>query len=248
MERPPYWKKGNIHLYDSLGSSNSFLKDNLKYFQPFDVVWVLNQWAGRGKYAKHWYGHKGESLTFSLLLPNILANSSIFALTQVAALFVCQTLDDLGINNSIKFPNDILINHKKMGGILTESCFYFKEKFLILGIGLNVNFKKKTGETIEQNFTSLHQHLDELSLESFFQKILTNCEIYLKIWERSKFADLKEKWIFKSNILNKYVNISVKGALEFKKVKVISINDEGDLMVSYGNNDERVISSHSFLL
>ncbi len=247
IKNPSYWNWGNIYQFASLASSNTFLKKNLDNFNPYDIIWVLHQWAGKGKYSNKWYGHKNESLTFSIVLNDFLKNYSTFALTQIVALAVSQALEHWQIISSIKFPNDILINNQKVAGILTESCHSKEQKkFFIVGIGINVNFQKKSQEVIEQNFTSVNQYsLHSIGLEELLEKILGQIKIHLQSWEKSQFNDFIEKWKFKNTMLNKYVKITVRDSVlpKFELVKVISIDRNCDLVVLSKNSEAKKISS-----
>ena len=96
------------------------------------------QTSGRGQYGKKWVSQKGNLfVSFFYELKNI--NLSISKLTKVNCLLVKKLLANYYKKNiTIKKPNDLLINNKKISGILQEIVSIFNKKFLIIGIGINI--------------------------------------------------------------------------------------------------------------
>ncbi len=88
--------------------------------------------AGKGRKGRAWSSAKGRSLTFSLLLRPAVRKEG---LTALLALAVARALGDLLEGLAIKWPNDIFLNGKKLGGILAES----RDDFVVIGLGLDVN-------------------------------------------------------------------------------------------------------------
>ena len=107
---------------------------NFKY----GMVISDTQTMGRGKYGKKWISHKGNLfVSFFYELKNI--NLSISRLTKINCLLVKKLLKNYYKKNiTIKKPNDLLINKKKICGILQEIVSIFNKKFLIIGIGINI--------------------------------------------------------------------------------------------------------------
>jgi BirA family transcriptional regulator, biotin operon repressor / biotin---[acetyl-CoA-carboxylase] ligase len=109
--------------------------------QHGDLIWTKKQTKGRGKQARLWYSDD-QSLTFSIFYNE---NNNIIANINNISIYLGQILKDI-LNNIfevdilLEWPNDLILNGKKLGGILSESIFYGnKLKYLIVGIGLNIN-------------------------------------------------------------------------------------------------------------
>ncbi len=104
-------------------------------------VFTEHQRKGRGRLGRHWTSPKGRNLLFSVLLRPKLAPAEASKITLTAAVSVARTIESVtGKAPGIKWPNDVQIGGRKVCGILTEmSAELDRVKFVVLGIGLNVN-------------------------------------------------------------------------------------------------------------
>jgi BirA family transcriptional regulator, biotin operon repressor / biotin---[acetyl-CoA-carboxylase] ligase len=129
---------------DEVDSTNNFLQQlilNNKNEIEGLVVVAKNQYSGKGLGSNSWQSEKNKNLTFSILLKlNILIKNQ-FIISKVISLGVLDFLNDLGINDvKIKWPNDIYVADKKIGGILIENSVRNNKIYnSIVGVGLNVN-------------------------------------------------------------------------------------------------------------
>ena len=109
------------------------------------VVWADYQTRGRGRFKRKWVSPKGKDLLLSILLRPKVKNCQASMVTFVAARAVRDVLKrQFDIPATIKKPNDVVVNGKKICGILTEASAYPNSlTHLIVGIGINVNSKKR---------------------------------------------------------------------------------------------------------
>ncbi len=135
-----------ILQYDKLDSTNdqaiAFAKDGAA---DGTVVVADFQTKGRGQFERTWISPRGKGLLFSILLrPKLNANEAPI-LTQVAAEAVAEMLKDkFNLPATIKKPNDVLVQRKKIAGILTESSTVGNQlEYVVIGIGLNVTSNAK---------------------------------------------------------------------------------------------------------
>ena len=138
------------------------------------VVTADFQSAGRGRFQRQWVSPDKKGLLVSFAFKSPHPES----LTQLFALSVCSVLEHLGFNPQIKWPNDIILNHKKMGGILAE----VEGNYSIVGIGLNINHEEIDLE-INRPATSLKietekEYFVEEILDALTKTILHDLEIY----------------------------------------------------------------------
>ena len=136
----------NIIKLDAINSTNDYLKMLLQrqFVENFTVVTAENQTNGRGQMGSEWSVEEGKNLTFSVLVKDLLLEvNAIFHLNVAVAISVIEALSFFEIKDlSIKWPNDILAEGKKIGGILIENSIKTDgEIFSIVGIGVNVNQK-----------------------------------------------------------------------------------------------------------
>ena len=131
---------------NAIPSTNDYLKKRYKSGKVFDgeLVWTENQTSGRGQRNKKWISEPFTCLTFSIYkqFNHLLINP--FKLNAVVCLAIINALEKLSIPELlIKWPNDILSENKKIGGVLIENFFYkSKIKASIIGVGLNLNQDK----------------------------------------------------------------------------------------------------------
>jgi BirA family transcriptional regulator, biotin operon repressor / biotin---[acetyl-CoA-carboxylase] ligase len=134
-----------IHRYDTVNSTNDMAFIHaLKGAKEGAVFWARAQTKGRGRQGRRWISHKDKGVYFSIILrPDILVTEAP-RITLLIAAAICKALRDFsGRQFLIKWPNDIVINDKKIGGILTEMDGEAdRVKFLIVGVGIDTNFTR----------------------------------------------------------------------------------------------------------
>jgi BirA family biotin operon repressor/biotin-[acetyl-CoA-carboxylase] ligase len=129
---------------DAIDSTNDFLKrlSGQQSLENFTVVTAENQTHGKGQMGSKWDSETGKNLMFSVLVNKVFNNiSEIFDLNVAVAVALISTLEKYNIPNlSIKWPNDILSDNKKLAGILIENTIKNNREITsIIGVGLNVN-------------------------------------------------------------------------------------------------------------
>jgi BirA family biotin operon repressor/biotin-[acetyl-CoA-carboxylase] ligase len=182
------------------------------------VVIAETQTKGRGRLGRSWSSPKYKGIYISLILrPKILPNASSI-LTLLAAVSVCEAIQEItALEARIKWPNDILIHNKKLGGILTElNAEMDSVRFVAIGIGINVNNEHKA---IPEGATSLkEQKKENVNRIALLQDILRKIEANYLLFQRRTGKEL---------IINKWRNYNITLG---KKVKVAcqSIHLEGE--------------------
>lgn len=169
---------------NAIGSTNDFLKElySTQSLEDYTIVVVENQTGGKGQRGNLWNVEPHKNLTFSLLLKKaLLPETSIFDLNIAISLSIIQTLEKINIPQlSIKWPNDILAEGKKIAGILIENIFSSRENVSsIIGIGINVNqtdFKDLPKASSLQNATGIIYDKDIL-LSELREQIILNYEL-----------------------------------------------------------------------
>lgn len=129
---------------DAIDSTNEYLKQLSKEsdLDNYTIVLAKEQTQGKGQMGSKWLSEKDKNLTMSILLKDVLLNNTeLFTLNIVVSLAVINVLKDINIPNvSIKWPNDIMSDSKKLAGILIENSLKLDRKVIaVVGIGLNLN-------------------------------------------------------------------------------------------------------------
>lgn len=181
---------------DNVNSTNSYLSENRNNASFFEgIVVVANtQSKGRGQGENLWHSNNGDNLLFSVLLQPKCDLIYQFYLNQFIATAICQTLNHFGLNCEIKWPNDILVNNKKIAGILIENKI--KGRTLhssIVGIGLNINQSDFPDEIINPTSMKLllNKSIDkEIVLNTLIVQIEKN---YFK-FKRNEFDSIDKSY------------------------------------------------------
>jgi BirA family biotin operon repressor/biotin-[acetyl-CoA-carboxylase] ligase len=165
-------------------STNIYLKtlSEEQVLPEATIVVTGNQTAGRGQRGNSWESESGKNLTFSMLLyPDFLPLKQNFLLSEVIALGIKETLDAYSQAITIKWPNDIYCNEKKICGILIENEL-MENRFSksVVGIGLNVN--QEIFSSNAPNPISLKQIIEkETELKPLLETMV--CKILLRYEE-----------------------------------------------------------------
>ncbi|WP_103327576.1 biotin--[acetyl-CoA-carboxylase] ligase [Bacteroidetes bacterium endosymbiont of Geopemphigus sp.] len=130
---------------DTIDSTQDYLKKSQLHNSPYEwtVAWALKQTKGRGTYGNHWQGEKAKNLTFSFSFRTHLSARKNFLLNICISNGLHKRLSLEGEGFSIKWPNDLLLNGRKIAGILIENQIskgYIQHS--VIGTGLNVHQEK----------------------------------------------------------------------------------------------------------
>jgi len=219
-----------IYYFDVLASTMDVaMQLGIKGAPEGALVLAESQTKGKGRLGRSWFSPKYKGIYLSLLLkPKILpAGASI--LTLLAAVSICEAIKEItGLDARIKWPNDILIGHKKLGGILTELSAEMDEiNFVIIGIGLNVNNDKKT---LVSAATSLkEQKRENINRIYLLQEILRRIEANYLLFQEKGAQPIIEKWRDYGITLGRRVKVYCQE--EHIEGNAIDIDADGGLLV-----------------
>lgn len=233
--------------YEEVDSTNNKAKHISKNCPEGMVVLAESQTAGKGRLGRTWFSPKEKNIYMSLILKPNLQPQNVVKLTHIAAASVSKALEELNIENRIKWPNDILINGKKLCGILCEMILKKKEiHSIIVGIGINVNLEQSDIDSeIKDKTISIKMYNNEkIEREKIIAYIFNNFERYYN--ELKDYNTIKSTLdICKRNsaIINKYVEINKLGKKTIRKVKVLDITDDGELLIKNEKDEKEIIIS-----
>ena len=131
--------------FDELESTNEYAEYLVKKFRLKEscVITTDYQTKGQGTKNRIWYAEKNTSLLYSLLLYSEKPSINPKEMVLTAAKIIQKTLQKhFEIRTTIKYPNDIMLNNKKCGGILIKNIIQAKQCWSIIGIGININTRK----------------------------------------------------------------------------------------------------------
>lgn len=222
-------------------STNLYAKSNIENLADKSIVHAANQTAGRGRLQRTWVnlGEGNLFLTF-VLKPSNSFNEVYSNLTQYLSVVLCKILEEYGLKPQIKWPNDVLINGKKIAGILSETLMQGSLfKGLVLGIGVNLNTSEKDlASVIDKEATSLNLEISKpvdvnLFLDKLAEEFFADYDNFLQ----KGFELIKNDYISRTCFLDTEICVQV---FNDKKCGIAkAINDKGELVMS--NNQKEFV-------
>jgi BirA family transcriptional regulator, biotin operon repressor / biotin---[acetyl-CoA-carboxylase] ligase len=192
IHRPPF----TIHHFDSLGSTNDQLK-TMAGAPEFTCVVAGEQTAGRGRRERTWYSAPGDGLYLSVLfLPGSELFSKLPLTALLAAVAVAETLVERGVDGvDIKWPNDVMVNERKISGVLAEAVSAGSESMrVILGVGVNINHPSFPPELSETATSFAIETGERIAVEVFRDRLLEKIAQWHETWRRDEPAAIIDRW------------------------------------------------------
>jgi len=237
-------KTFNLIYFPEITSTNTHAIKNIADFEDRDVLMAEIQTEGRGRFDRKWVSDKPENIYISFVLkPNIKIgeDSPLNNISQYLSVKLCETLETYGVNSVIKWPNDVLINGKKIAGILAQTSIRGNSfQGLVLGIGVNLNFEKTDMQKIDRPATSLNLVLgkkidrDEF-LKSLLERFFEDYDEFLN----TGFDFIKHDYVKRAYFLGNTVTVNTYKS-EIKGIAK-KIADNGSLIIIPDNSSEEII-------
>jgi len=234
-----------IECFDIISSTNQYLLDAAREHHP-QKTWVCiadQQIIGRGRQARTWFSPPNVNIYFSLLCS--LKTAELSGLSIVIGIIIAEALQQYGIKNiSLKWPNDILCDHQKLGGILVETFpnTSADETFVVIGIGLNVNMIDPPLELITQPWTSLaqinHRSYDRNKIIGL---LIERCLVGLVQLKQNGLTSFTSLWHRYDELKNKMIFVEMGGQIIAGTAE--GITPEGYLLLRTGLNQLQTIIS-----
>lgn len=205
----------DIYRFGKIGSTNShLLKLGEEGFPEGTVVVADEQTAGRGRFGRNWEAEPQANLLFSLLLrPRFLEQDELFILTFAAAVSVVEAIEEVThLQPQLKWPNDVLLDGKKVAGILLETSFDSNRlSHVVLGIGLNVN-QREFSEAISNDAISLSLSAGKkYDRDELLFTILNDFSMIYESLQKRDFYSIMKKWRDSSIMYGKRISVNLAG-------------------------------------
>jgi BirA family biotin operon repressor/biotin-[acetyl-CoA-carboxylase] ligase len=235
-----FFGQGLIEIHDRIDSTNRRAMD-LGHAGASEgtVVLAENQTAGRGRYGRVWHSPPNANLYISVILRPDFGSPVPPLITLAAGLGAARGLSVVtGLNVGVKWPNDLILNKRKLAGILAElEPAGPHAPFVVLGIGVNVNIdKNQWPEDLAEKVISLKTALGrEVDRSSALAALLNELENeYLEL-KQGQTAALLDRYRQACVTLNTEVTVSIAD----KKITglAVDIDNQGRLMVRQSNGD-----------
>lgn len=230
---------GYVVHFDELDSTNKYAKEN--NLPPDGIVITSFQKEGKGRFGRKWIAGYDEDLTFSLVKKFRISVDNIHLINFYTSYILSKTLKKILTENNdshltLKWPNDILLNGKKICGILLEvSGLNEEEKKFIIGIGLNVN-KTEIPDEISHKATSLAKETKlKYEIENILIEFVRNFYANMHLIEgRGKLMSV---WKLNSELIGKKVRFLIVADSQEEEAEVLDIAEDGALKVKLANGE-----------
>ncbi len=227
-----------IHYYDDVKSTNDVLT-NLANKGASEGTTVIAecQTKGKGRLDRTWISPGGANLYISVLLRPHIAPGTAPMLTLLTSVALKEAITKTGVENSfIKWPNDIHINGKKVAGILTEmSADNEKVKFVIIGIGVNINMSRNNMNSefgsVSRIATSIQESIGkEIDRAMFASDLLLELETRYGVFKKRGRKHIVSAWETMWGGKDKAVKVSLVDGSSYEGI-ARGVNEAGHLLV-----------------
>ena len=182
-----------VRRVERCSSTNTVLLREAGLAAPVLLI-AAEQTAGRGRRGRRWHSAPGGGLTFSLARLVRRPARELAALALVAGVATARALRALGVQRAaLKWPNDLLVDGAKLGGILVETRSAVRETLAVFGIGINLRGGKELGRRLRRQVASLDQFapVDE---ERILGSIVTSLMAAIDAFEAEGFEPARGEW------------------------------------------------------
>ena len=229
-----------LHDMEEVGSTNDEVKKLSENITGEKVIIsAQRQMNGRGRRGHSWIGLDGN-LFFSQGLECEI--SSIGALVFISTISLWRSIQDLNplLDVQIKWPNDILVNDKKVSGMLLEKG---EGKYFIIGIGVNLKIAPKL-VNMPYPCSSLAEEGIITERMEFLKSYIQNFNSYYDIWQKQGFEPIRKEWLLhvkglKSAIIVHLDSEDLEGIFE-------GVDEQGSLLLTQGTKIKKIYAGDVF--
>ena len=224
-------KKYNLINLKTVKSTNLEIKKMISSNKNINNLCLSadNQTDGYGRRNAKWFSYKGN-IHLSILVKPKCSINEVNQLSFMTSITLGDTLKKIKSNINIKYkwPNDILLNKKKIAGVIIETSSFVnkKIKWVIIGIGLNIK-KSPNLNTKEFKITSLNKEKIYVRKDDFIDLFLQRFFRNYESWKKKGFNFIKKDWI--SNVYKKNNKIVVKYQNNYIKGKILDLLINGGI-------------------
>jgi BirA family biotin operon repressor/biotin-[acetyl-CoA-carboxylase] ligase len=223
-----------IHFFETDSTNTQAQQYALDGCQEGTVITAESQTKGRGRRSRDWYSPHGKGIYMSVILYPRISLKGLPRITLVAAVAAAEALQaSAGIRVEIKWPNDLLMNNKKICGILTELNSLGNEKnVVIVGIGINVNtpLEMFPADIADIATSILIETKQPPPRPVIIKSLIEHFDHYYEIFLHGGFNSILEKWKDYSNIIGRKINVNQTGGVHVTGT-VIDVDADGALLV-----------------
>jgi BirA family biotin operon repressor/biotin-[acetyl-CoA-carboxylase] ligase len=219
-----------VYYFETVNSTMDIAHDLAKRGEPEGTVVIAEfQTKARGRLKRRWFCWRYKGIYFSFILRPQIHPNQAFIFNLLSSVAVVEAIKEVSdIQTELKWPNDVILNGKKLAGILTEiEAEMEKVHFIIIGIGINVN---NNSQQLIEPAISLYEYKKEIiNRLELMRSLLIKLEEYYLLFKQKGASFILDRWRMYSGTLGRMVRV-----IQDKKVLVglaQDVDEEGNLLL-----------------
>lgn len=231
----------SVEVLESVDSTNDYAKKKAKELVDGSVIISLEQVKGKGRRGRSFHSGKGDGIYLSIILKPGFEPAKAPFITSIAGAALVNTFNKFNIQTKVKWPNDVLINGKKVAGILTEMSADMEFiEYIVLGVGINVSGLEFPSE-LKNIATSLKLEGYDVKKLSIIWQFIYEFELLYNLYLNENTSEVVNILRNNSSVLGKQINVHYMNEIE--SAIAVDINNQGALIIKTQEGEVKELSS-----
>ena len=231
----------SVEVLESVDSTNDYAKKKAKELVDGSVIISLEQVKGKGRRGRSFHSGKGDGIYLSIILKPGFEPTKAPFITSIAGAALVNTFNKFNIQTKIKWPNDVLINGKKVAGILTEMSADMEFiEYIVLGVGINVSGLEFPSE-LKNIATSLKLEGYDVKKLSIILQFIYEFELLYNLYLNENTSEVVNILRNNSSVIGKQINVHYMNEIE--SAIAVDINNQGALIIKTQEGEVKELSS-----
>ena len=231
----------SVEVLESVDSTNDYAKKKAKELVDGSVIISLEQVKGKGRRGRSFHSGKGDGIYLSIILKPGFEPTKAPFITSIAGAALVNTFNKFNIQTKVKWPNDVLINGKKVAGILTEMSADMEFiEYIVLGVGINVSGLEFPNE-IKNIATSLKLEGYDVKKLSIIWQFIYEFELLYNLYLNENTSEVVNILRNNSSVIGKQINVHYMNEIE--SAIAVDINNQGALIIKTQEGEVKELSS-----
>lgn len=231
----------SVEVLESVDSTNDYAKKKAKELVDGSVIISLEQVKGKGRRGRSFHSGKGDGIYLSIILKPGFEPAKAPFITSIAGAALVNTFNKFNIQTKVKWPNDVLINGKKVAGILTEMSADMEFiEYIVLGVGINVSGLEFPNE-LKNIATSLKLEGYDVKKLSIIWQFIYEFELLYNLYLNENTSEVVNILRNNSSVIGKQINVHYMNEIE--SAIAVDINNQGALIIKTQEGEVKELSS-----
>ena len=231
----------SVEVLESVDSTNDYAKKKAKELVDGSVIISLEQVKGKGRRGRSFHSGKGDGIYLSIILKPGFEPAKAPFITSIAGAALVNTFNKFNIQTKVKWPNDVLINGKKVAGILTEMSADMEFiEYIVLGVGINVSGLEFPSE-LKNIATSLKLEGYDVKKLNIIWQFVYEFELLYNLYLNENTSEVVNILRNNSSVIGKQINVHYMNEIE--SAIAVDINNQGALIIKTQEGEVKELSS-----